>query len=102
MRVSTPSRRLLPREPRLDLQAYDPQACTRAISTDILHFPARVLVIQAPGAAEEQRPDPGHRVPIDSCDGPSAVSLHHLQTPGPVASRVGTAVRTPWSRGRVD
>jgi hypothetical protein len=72
---------------------------------DILHFPARVLVIQAArgcsGLVTDSDFNPGHG---------SARLLVRRAVPGSstspqpygVASRGPNGVRTPWSRGRVD
>jgi hypothetical protein len=65
----------------------------QAISTDILHFPARVLVIQAARAAHGQPAlIPEAVLRIYSCAVRSPVDPLRLQTHGPV--------RSPWSERR--
>ncbi len=69
----------------------EPVACCAAISTDILHFPARVLVTQAARGCERAAIlIPDAVLPVYSCDVRSPVRLH-LQTHGPVG---------PWSERR--
>ena len=69
-----------------------------AISTDILHFPARVLVIQAARLLWNGDPDPGHG---------SGHLLVRRAVPGSRPShrqthRVHGVHVERWSRGRVD
>ena len=74
------------------------------LTQDILHFSARVLVIQAArGLLTGSHPDPGHgsALVLVRRAVPGSPRLR-LQTHGPGVPVVGTAVSTPWSRGRVD
>jgi hypothetical protein len=74
----------------------------RAISTDILHFAARVLIDSGSNG-----PLTGGRLIAEGSAQRPAASGHRfsrlrLQTHRPEGTVVGTAVSTPWSRGRVD
>ena len=64
------------------------------MSTDILHFPARVLVNQAASVCSRVGdPDPGYLLPIYSCDLPSPAAVAARLTP--VFVVVGTMVMRP-------
>jgi hypothetical protein len=87
----------------LYIDAFVTVRSSRAISTDILHFPARVLVIQTVArscswAATRTRFCASARA---TCG--SRFSRLRLQTHGPGGPRGRNGGQsTPWSRGRVD